>query len=477
MRQSLLPLLALLAACGSARLANQSATVVSSASVYLRNTFDTDPSIYVGRFVPAGVTDLDESNTLALACSKHITTRFIEGGGVHFSEDLTLSTAVAARIGIPVVADVSASHSQSRSARADYVLTGKLVAEIADPEAFAACCKAQPDQCTDRFIGEFIQGTGSLLHSAARDTKVNASGTNPSSGVSGSGGLDSSAQWQRVAEFANPVYFAFKINPTAYAQGAVDTCPSWATTVPTAEGGVYVVGRSDNLRSEQRARNDALGNANAMAMQSAGLAHGSLGNAPMPIRTEAWCVTTTPVRRSVRYAARVLAFVSNESIAEAKKTAEALAIAEREAAAKREAAAAVEREAAAKREAAAAAEREAAAKRQPASPPPTDPTTTTPVTTTTTPPAAPSDFDKVVAAINAESFSADRLSALEFTAKNVRLTAAEARTVLDLLVYSGDKMTALKLLRDKITDPQNWNTLLGTFASSVDRDEARKLAP
>ena len=43
MRQSLLPLLALLAACGSARLANQSATVVSSASVYLRNTFDTDP--------------------------------------------------------------------------------------------------------------------------------------------------------------------------------------------------------------------------------------------------------------------------------------------------------------------------------------------------------------------------------------------------------------------------------------------------
>ena len=463
MRQSLLPLLALLAACGSARLANQSATVVSSASVYLRNTFDTDPSIYVGRFVPAGVTDLDESNTLALACSKHITTRFIEGGGVHFSEDLTLSTAVAARIGIPVVADVSASHSQSRSARADYVLTGKMVAEIADPEAFAACCKAQPDQCTDRFIGEFIQGTGSLLHSAARDTKVNASGTNPSSGVSGSGGLDSSAQWQRVAEFANPVYFAFKINPTAYAQGAVDTCPSWATTVPTAEGGVYVVGRSDNLRSEQRARNDALGNANAMAMQSAGLAHGSLGNAPMPIRTEAWCVTTTPVRRSVRYAARVLAFVSNESIAEAKKTAEALAIAEREAAAKREAAA--------------AAEREAAAKRQPASPPPTDPTTTTPVTTTTTPPAAASDLDKIVAAITAESFSADKLSALEFTAKNTRLTAAEARTVLDLLVYSGDKMTALKLLRDKITDPQNWNTLLGTFASSTDRDEARKLAP
>lgn len=468
MRLSLL-LLLVLAGCAGKGIAGQSATLVSSSSLYLRNTFDTDPSTYVGRFVPAGVTDLDESNTMILACSKHITTRFIDGGGVSFAENLRVSTQVAARIGIPLIADASASHNSSRSARAEYRLTGKIVAEIPDPEAFAACCKSQPDQCTDRFIGEFIQGTGSLLHEAARETKVDASGTNPQSGISGAGGVERSAEWQRVAEFPEPVYFAFKINPTAYAQGVVDTCPSWASEVPRADDGVYVIGRSDNYRSEQRARDVALGNANASAMQAAGLAWGSLGGAPIPIRAESWCVTPTKVRRSMRYSARVLAFVSHESIAEAKKTAEARAAAEREAA----------RLAAEREEARLAAEREAAAKRAAEAPPPgpgTSPTTeTTPASPT--PAAEPSDVDRIVAAVEAESFSDGKLSALEFTAKDKRLSAAEARRVIDLFGFTSDKMSALKILRDKVTDRQNWNLLVDAFSASTDREAARKLAP
>lgn len=477
MRHSFLPLLLVLVGCaGRNGIADQGATVVSSASVYLRNTFDTDPSTYVGRFVPAGVTDLDESNTMILACSKHITTRFIEGGGVSFTEDLSVSTQVAARIGIPLIADASASHASSRSARAEYRLTGKIVAEIPDPDAFAACCKAQPDQCTDRFIGEFIQGTGSLLHEASKETKIDASGTNPSSGINGAGGLERSAGWKRLAEFPEPVYFAFKVNPTGYAKGA---CPKWADEVPTAEGGVYVVGRSDNSRSEQGARNDALGNANGVALQAAGLAGNSLGGAPMPLRAESWCVTTSKVRRSTRYAARVLAFVSNESIAEAKKTAEARAVAEREAA--RLAAEREEARLVAEREAARlAAEREAAnpkpAPVTPVTPPATDPSPATP-TPGIGAPAAASDGARLVAAVQAESFSADKLSALALASQGVRITAAEARQVLDVLDFSGDKMEALKLLRDKITDPQNWSVVVGGFNASVDREAARKLAP
>ncbi|MEZ4453543.1 MAG: hypothetical protein R3B09_29065 [Nannocystaceae bacterium] len=193
---SLFALVTASTSCGSRKgIGGQSASVVSSASVHLRNTFDTDPSTYIGRFIPAGVTEIDESNTLTLACSKHITARFLDGGSVAFSEDLTVSTQVAARLGIPVIADASASHSQSRSARADYTLTGKMVAEIADPAAFAACCKSQPDQCTDRFIGEFIQGTGSLRHRAARDTKIDASGTNSAERDQRIGRPETAAEW------------------------------------------------------------------------------------------------------------------------------------------------------------------------------------------------------------------------------------------------------------------------------------------
>src|SRR5690606_29069801 len=165
--------------CGRHGITNQPASLVSSSSVWLRNTYDTDPSIYVGRFVPPGVTELDESNTMVLACSKHITTRFIEGGDVDYTEDMHVNTQVALRIGMPVVASGSAGYEHSRTAQARYKLTGKLVAEIADPDAFAACCKAQPDQCTDRFIGEFIQGTGSLYHNASRDVDLQGEGTNP----------------------------------------------------------------------------------------------------------------------------------------------------------------------------------------------------------------------------------------------------------------------------------------------------------
>lgn len=259
------PLLALLTTIGCGKkhgIDAAPASVVSSSSVWLRNSFDTDPSGYIGRFVPAGVTDLDESNTMTLACSKHISSRFVDGGGVSWTENLNVSSEVGARLGIPLIASASGSHSASRTAKAQYTMTGKMVAVIADPDAFAACCKSQPDQCSDRYIGEFIQGSGAILHQAARSTQVEASGTNPSNGVSGAGELASAAEWQRAAEFPQPVYFAFKVSPTPYAQGAVDTCPSWVDNPPVAEGGVYVVGHGDNAKSEQDARAQAMGDAN-----------------------------------------------------------------------------------------------------------------------------------------------------------------------------------------------------------------------
>jgi hypothetical protein len=464
LRLSLLPVLLLPVllngACGRNGITNQPASLVSSSSLWLRNTYDTDPSIYVGRFIPAGVTDLDESNTMVLACSKYITARFIDGGGVEYSEEMQVSTEVALRIGLPVVASGSAGYEHSRTARAQYKLTGKMVAEITDPEGFAACCKAQPDQCTDRFIGEFIQGTGSLHHDAERSVDLEGKGTNPTNGLSGEGGVSRSAEWQRQAEFPNPVYFAFKVNPTPYTQGLVNTCPSWVEQPPTAENGVYVVGIADEARSESNARSSALQNAGGMATRSVGV--------NVAVRPESWCVTPSKTKRGkTRYSARVLGFVSNDDITAAREQ-------------ERLRAEQMQAQIAAAQEQArldAEAERARAANEQPTETPDTTETTDTIADPSANPTSGPRDVERILVAVEAEFASSDQLSALSFSVRDASLTAAEARRVLDAFGASDDKLEALRIMAGKIEDPQNWQVLVDGFSFSSDREAARGLAP
>ena len=108
-----------------------------SGNVYLRNSFDTDPSGYLGRFLPAGLQDLDESNGMTMACSEHISWKFVDGGGVKMTEVLNVSSAASARLGVPLIAKGKGSVSSSQVARVSYTLTGKMVSTIDDPGAFA----------------------------------------------------------------------------------------------------------------------------------------------------------------------------------------------------------------------------------------------------------------------------------------------------------------------------------------------------
>jgi hypothetical protein len=466
LRLSLLPLLLPLllpTACGRNGITNQPASLVSSSSLWLRNTYDTDPSVYVGRFIPAGVTDLDESNTMVLACSKYITSRFIDGGGVEYSEQMQVSTDVALKIGLPVVASGSAGYESSRTARAQYKMTGKLVAEITDPEGFAACCKAQPDQCTDRFIGEFIQGTGSLHHDASRSIELEGKGTNPTNGLSGEGGVSRTAEWERAADFPSPVYFAFKVNPTPYTQGLVDTCPSWVNEPPTAEGGVYVVGSAEQVKSETNARSAALNNAGSMAARAVGVG--------VAVRPESWCVTASKNKRGkARYNARVLGFVSDADIAAAREQAR-LAAEQRQA----QQAAAMEQARILAEQQQARIDADAAAGGGNDQPTETDDTTDT--SSDTTPSSSTGDIDRILAAIAAEAAGSDKLSALSFSLRDASLTAADARRVLDEFGASDDKLEALRTMSGSISDPENWQVLVDGFSFSSDREAARELAP
>ncbi|MCK6507435.1 DUF4476 domain-containing protein, partial [Myxococcota bacterium] len=84
---------------------------------------------------------------------------------------------------------------------------------------------------------------------------------------------------------------------------------------------------------------------------------------------------------------------------------------------------------------------------------------------------------RIRAAVQAESFSSDQLSALESSARGARLTAAEVREILDLLSFSGDQLSALKTLAPTVVDPANWQVIVDGFSFSTDRETARGLLP
>jgi len=319
---------------------------------FLRNAFDTDPSVYLGRFVPDGTTsgDIDDSAAMQTSCSQYISYRHVGGGGVQYDEYFNASTSVSASFGIPLLSaagiDIGADvgHEGGSIVRVRYTLTGKMVATIDDPDAFAQCCEDGPGKCTGLYLGEFLEGSGELFHYTGAGTGVTA-------GV-GVKGVDLGADvkdgvaWQRSVSFPNPVYFAFKTTtvPADLVQ-TFDDCGSWTTRVPESNRGMYFVGLSEILDSERLARDQARRDARVQVVQylgegiqagsielrsttgSAGDLRSSLdqedfvqtastGVAEL-VKDRAWCIEEHPTPRGTSYAAKVLAFLPGSEEEEA----------------------------------------------------------------------------------------------------------------------------------------------------------------
>ena len=238
--------------CGPKVAGPQSMSIAPSSNVYLRNAFDMDPSSYIGRFVADGDNNLDEASGMSMSCSQHISYRFVEGGGVKYNEILNVSTSVAAQIGVPLIASAKGGYGSTGVVRVQYELTGKMLSEVEDPDAFAQCCKQQPDQCTHRYIGEFLQGKGAVYTQAQKGSQGKGEGIDPSSGVKGGATFSHGVEWERGIEFPNSVYFAFKVNKTPYAEYA--QCSDWMNTVPESSEGAYFVGVSDLEPTEEKAK-------------------------------------------------------------------------------------------------------------------------------------------------------------------------------------------------------------------------------
>ncbi|MEL6179720.1 MAG: hypothetical protein AAFS10_12245, partial [Myxococcota bacterium] len=79
-------------------------------SVFLRVSFDDDPSPFIGRFIPDGLTpdQIDENRATTTRCSEFITVKQVKASGT-FDEVFNSATSVSASLGLTPPAIGSAS--------------------------------------------------------------------------------------------------------------------------------------------------------------------------------------------------------------------------------------------------------------------------------------------------------------------------------------------------------------------------------
>lgn len=316
-------------------------------SVFLRASFDDDPSSFVGRFIPDALepSEVDENRSATTRCSQYITYKEVRASGT-YDETFNSSTSVGASLGVAQVAGISGGASTSQALRVSYKLTKKMRAEINNPAELDRCCKAAPDQCSNMIIGEFFFGSGEVYQAAGSSADLSGDGVSPSGAV---GGLDFKDEiaWKRLTRFED-VYFAFRTQATRLGtpdlvKRPADDC-SWANAVPSSLDGQYFVGVSDPSNSEKVARNGAMLNARAQAVRFLGeyitsevssktsslddvldnqqaVTAAAQGLAKY-VKDERWCpAERSDSPRGTMYTARVLAFFPNQKKAEAAKEA------------------------------------------------------------------------------------------------------------------------------------------------------------
>ena len=435
-------LLSLLLSCGPKTPKMQTMSSAPPGNVYIRNSFDLDPSSYIGRFLADGESSLDESTAMSTTCSAYIEHRFVEGGGVKYSELLDVSNTVGAKIGVPIVAKVGGSYGKTSKVLVQYELTGKMLSEITDPQKFSDCCKENPEQCSRRYIGEFIQGRGAIFTEVQKEGSAQGEGIDPSSGVSGALTYSHGTQWKKGIEFPNPVYFAFKFHQTPFNE--YGKCDGWNSPVPKSENGSYFVGISEREESETKARKSAVKNARRTAGQSGLLTADN--STYMNMLEEDWCVDTKYENGSKIFEARVLMLVKEN--AEAKQLAQQADVSETNV---------------------------------PDIPPRRDPLSTiTPnevpakqtKKTAETSPTSATSMDSLLASIKNASFSDDKLNVI-LSVSGQSFTCAQVAQIISDLSFDNDKMKAVGYLKKGISDPENFTIIEQQFNFSSDKEKIR----
>jgi hypothetical protein len=245
-------------------LAKDWAPPTSGSDYFVRSTFDADPSALLGRFLPDEGAP-DDGAGFASACSVYVRAKEVLAGG-SYDVTMTAGSAAAASFGLPPLIGLDAHGSRTQTVRIKYHLTKKLQYDVSDPVAWRRCCNQAPDQCSGRFISEFVAGEGTLYFAVGREGAVLASKA-PEGLIEAHGGY----LWQQATTL-DGMYFAFK-TAVMELDGPLPTgaCTApevtWDDLPPLSPDGQYIIGVSVRTDSEQEARTLAREDAHRQAVE------------------------------------------------------------------------------------------------------------------------------------------------------------------------------------------------------------------
>ena len=123
----------LLAGCAQSKPTKSPGTLTTiqlpepSRAIHLRATFDKDPAVYIGRFIPDGIKaeDIDENAATITSCSKFIKPRTVEANQ-NMDEMMYVSQQTKASLGIVPLANISAGQQAQQSVRVRYGIVRKI---------------------------------------------------------------------------------------------------------------------------------------------------------------------------------------------------------------------------------------------------------------------------------------------------------------------------------------------------------------
>jgi len=333
----------LLAGCAQSKPTKSPGTLTTiqlpepSRAIHLRATFDKDPAVYIGRFIPDGIKaeDIDENAATITSCSKFIKPRTVEANQ-NMDEMMYVSQQTKASLGIVPLANISAGQQAQQSVRVRYGIVRKIQSDI-DPDGLMQCCRADPSQCTGTIIGEFLMGSGNVQQLSSEQDQVAANAVAPQ-GIDVGATSGSEKGWRTVNTFRD-VYFAFltsatPLSLTKSASTTLEADCSWCENVPRRLDGTYFCGISPDSPSEAQARDLAMRNARVQAVKflsesvtstsstKESLLKGVLEDeqsvtaaaqgVAKHVKDEKWCKSQlVPTPDGQRYRAKVLAYIAN----------------------------------------------------------------------------------------------------------------------------------------------------------------------
>ncbi len=244
-------------------------SVTPSRNLHLRAAFDNNPSVYVGRFVPAGLSssELDENRAAKTSCSKFFTARE-QTVNQEMDELVYASSSASASVG--VIATGALANAQGASAkgsvlRVHYIIKKKLQLD-SDPDQLKACCTKNPEDCTGTVIGEFLMGSGEIYQ--ATEASRDASGNLGIPPVAAKASVSDASKWKKVQSF-NDTYFAFLPVAAGGTPPPLNSC-DFCARLPEDSNGQYFCGVSSPAIEESAGRDAAMQNARTQVVKYLG---------------------------------------------------------------------------------------------------------------------------------------------------------------------------------------------------------------